>query len=111
MNFQEKMMGGGSCGCENSGGNEFNPMEMCQKMMSAINQSSELATFTTPEIRGLFEEWAQQIDAEILNFIKENPSTTPGNIANHLKISENSAIYIVSRLAQKGKVSLKIEKG
>lgn len=113
----KQMMGGGSMmemmgmmmGKDEDKEN-FNPMEMCQKMMSSIGKSSEMATFATPEVRGLFEEWVQQIDEEILNFIKEKNTTDPEQIAAHLKISKNSVIYFLSRLAQKGKISLKVDK-
>jgi len=88
----------------------FNSMEMCKKMMSSISQSSEIATFATPEVRQLFEEWVQQVDDEILNLIKENSPITPEEISEKLKISKDSVIYFLSRLAQKGKIDLNIGK-
>ena len=87
----------------------FNPMEMCKKMMNSISQTSEIASFATPEVRGLFEEWAQQIEEEILSFIKEKGSIHPQEIAAHLKISKESVHYFLSRLAQKAKIQLKVE--
>jgi Mn-dependent DtxR family transcriptional regulator len=60
-------------------------------------------------VRGLFEGWAQQIEEEILSFIKEKESIHPEEIAAHLKISKESAHYFLSRLAQKGKIQFKVE--
>ncbi|HBE78771.1 MAG TPA: hypothetical protein DDW65_13495 [Firmicutes bacterium] len=126
MGFKEKMtesmmgkkMGEGSsmmdmmnsmcCGGEDSS-DGFNPMDMCKKMMSSINQSSELATFATPEIRGLFEEWVGQLDNEVLDFVKKTKLTNPDQVAAHLKISKDSAVYLLSRLAQKGKISFSVK--
>ena len=88
----------------------FNSMDMCKKMMSTISQSSEIATFATPEVRQLFEEWVQQVDEEIMNLIQKNDSISPDKIAQELKISKNSVIYFLSRLAQKGKISLDIKR-
>lgn len=88
----------------------MNMMDMCQKMMSAMVQTNEIATFATPEVRQLFEDWVQQVDEEILSFIMDGGSTDPEQIAAHLKISKSSAIYFLSRLAQKGKISIKVDK-
>lgn len=68
-----------------------------------------MATFATPEIRGLFEEWVEQLDAEVLDFVKETKSTQPEALAAHLKLSKESAVYLLSRLAQKGLVSIEIK--
>lgn len=86
------------------------PMSMCQKMMSNISRSNDLATFATPEIRGLFEDWVRQIEEELIQFVEKNNTTDPKQIADHFKISEESAVYFLSKLAQKGRVSMKVEK-
>jgi hypothetical protein len=98
------MMGSMCCGDEGPEG--FNPMEMCHNMMSSISQSNEMAAFATPEIRGLFEEWVQQLDLEVLEFVKTVKSTDPEALASYLKLSKESAIYLLSRLAQKGTISI-----
>lgn len=90
-------------------GDGESPMSMCHKMMSNISHSNDLATFATPEIRGLFEEWVQQLDKEVLDFVKETKATNPDQLAAHLKLSKESAIYLLSRLAQKGSVSVAVK--
>ena len=90
-------------------GDGESPMSMCQKMMSNISRSSELATYATPEIRGLFEEWIAQLDNEVLDFVKKTKSTDPDQVAAHLKISRESAVYLLSRLAQKGIISFSVQ--
>lgn len=114
-NMMPKMMGGGSmmemmrscCGGDESEG--FNPMDMCRKMMTSINHSSELATYATPEIRGLFEEWIAQLDNEVLEFVKKNKLINPEDVAEYLKISKDSAVYLLSRLAQKGTITFSVQ--
>jgi RNA binding exosome subunit len=100
MSMMSSMMGGDS---------EGEGMGMCEKMMNSMNQSRELATFATPEIRGLFEEWVLQLDNEVIELIKKTKSTSPEEVANHLKISKDSAVYIISRLAQKGILSVTVK--
>lgn len=109
-NMMGSMMKSMMSGKHESGDSGFNPMDMCRKMMSTIAQSSEIATFATPEVRQMFEDWAQQVDEEILNYVNESGSVDPEEIAAHLKISKNSVIYFLSRLAQKGKLNIKVEK-
>jgi predicted HTH transcriptional regulator len=107
-----QMMGGGSFMSrmmQDHDGNGESPMSMCHKMMSNISRSNELATYATPEIRGLFEEWIAQLDAEVLDFVKQTQSTNPEKLAEHLKLSKDSAIYLLSRLAQRGKVSMELK--
>jgi hypothetical protein len=119
MGMMGAMMGGKSpmkdmmnC-CDDSGegsDEDLNPMEMCTQMMSSMRQSSEIATFATPEIRNLFEEWVRQIEEEIEQYIAKNATIEPEIISSHFKISKDSAIYFLSRLAQKGKITINVKK-
>jgi hypothetical protein len=87
----------------------FNPMEMCIKMMSKMEKSSDLAAYATPEVRALFEEWAEQIENEILDFIRANNNPAPDKIAEHFKLSKNSVNFFLTKLSQKGKINIKAE--
>lgn len=110
MDMMHTMCGRGANDKDSDKKEGFDPMDMCEKMMSSISRNSEIATFATPEVRQLFEEWVQQVDDEILNLINDNASISPEEIAGKLKISKNSVIYFLSRLAQKGKINLDIGK-
>jgi len=114
--MMKSMMGGGSMpemmkrmmkGMKHGEG--FNPMDMCQKMMSSVGKSSEMAAYATPELRGLFEEWLAQMEDEILQFIRENGTADAQKTAEHFKLSKESAAYCLSRLAQKGRITIKAE--
>ncbi len=85
------------------------PWDMCRKMMANIGKTADLAAFATPEVRGLFEEWAAQIEEEILQCIKESGTTETGQIAARFKLSVNSVNYFLTRLSRQGKISLKAE--
>ncbi len=118
MNMMGMMMGGkGPMGMKRAGEETAGettvqpemPWDMCKKMMSSISRSSELATFATPEVRQLFEEWAGQIEEEIVAYIKDSKISDTEKIAEHFKLSRESVSYFLSRLAQKGKIRLKAE--
>jgi hypothetical protein len=106
MNMMSMMMGDKN---STEGQNEM-PWDMCKKMMSSMNKTSELATFATPEVRQLFEEWSAQIEEEIMNYIRESKTNETEKIAEHFKLSQNSVAYFLTRLASKGKINLKAQK-
>jgi hypothetical protein len=104
MGMMESMMSGkGEAG-------EFNPMDMCKKMMGTMGQSRESGVFATPEIRTLFEDWARQMDDELLGLLDAGAPADLDQLAARLKISKESLIVFLSRLAQKGKISLRPER-
>ncbi len=89
----------------------FMPMDMCGEMISSIRQSHRIATMATPEVQALFEDWVEQIEQEMLNYLKGKDSTEIKDIAEHFKISKDSAYYFLTKLAQKGKIKLNVKKG
>jgi len=100
------------CGGKTDSGGQAegaNPMDMCRKMMGAIGRTADLAVYATPEVRGLFEEWAAQVEEEILQFVREAKTADADQIASRFKLSKDSAKYFLSSLARKGKVTLKVE--
>jgi hypothetical protein len=117
-----KMMGGGGAedkmhhpmiGMMNMmmGGKEgeagFNPMDMCKKMMGGMGQNRHAEQMTTPEIQTLFEEWARQMDSEVLGLIESGKEIKIDDMAAQLKISRDSLIFFLNRLARQGKIDLK----
>jgi len=81
-------------------------MQMSQQMAGAITESASMASFATPEVRGLFEEWAKAVEEEIITFLKEKGSSKPSEIAAKLKISEESALYFIGKMAREKKVKI-----
>ncbi len=88
----------------------FMPMEMCKDMMSSLHQSHRVANLATPEVQGLFEDWVEQIEQEMVDYLKNKDSVEVHEVANHFKISKESTYYFLTRLAQKEKIKLKVNK-
>jgi len=103
MEMMSKMMG------SEGKGEGFNPMDMCGKMMSYMHENRKLSTLATPEVQGLFEDWAEQIEEEVVEFIKDKKDFNVDQVAEQFKISKDSAYYFLTRLAQKGKIDLKFD--
>ncbi len=104
MEMCAQMMGDGEKG------EGFNMMEMCGRMMSKKHKGHKVSTLATPEVQGLFEDWAEQIEAEVLESFKNKEDIKIDEVAAQFKISKDSAYYFLTRLAQKGKINLKFDK-
>lgn len=86
----------------------FNPGEMCRDMLSSLKDSQRLAVLATPEVQGLFEDWVEQIEQEILDYMKDRDTADISKISKHFKISKDSAYYFLTRLAQKGRLKINV---
>lgn len=75
-------------------------------MTGAVIEIGKMASFATPEVRGLFEEWVKAVEEEVLTFLKEKGSSNPTKIAAKLKISEESVLFLISKLAREGKLKI-----
>ncbi|RPI72033.1 MAG: hypothetical protein EHM45_22725 [Desulfobacteraceae bacterium] len=110
MGMMASMMGRKTAG-ENKGEETSEmPFDMCRKMMGSIGRSSELASYATPELRGLFEEWLSQIEEEIKGDIEKAGSADPAELAQKYKLGKESIHFILGKLAQKDKINIKAEK-
>jgi hypothetical protein len=83
-----------------------NPLEMSRELIAAISHSYELATYSTPELRTLFNDWLSEIENEIMEFLKDRQRVDPDEVAEHLRIGRESAIFIISKLAREGKINM-----
>lgn len=85
---------------------EFNPMAMCQAMMTSVSKSAEMAAYATPEVQTLFEEWARSVAEEILTALKAGDQMDLNQLAGQLKISPESTLYFLGKLVREGKATI-----
>jgi hypothetical protein len=107
MGMMEMMMGGGKMNGSSGGENKM-PWDMCKDMMSGIKETANTAKFATAELRGLFDEWCQQIEHEILTFISEKNSIDVQELSEKFSLSEESIKYLLGRLANKNLIDFKL---
>ncbi len=88
------------------GTKDFNPMAMCQAMVTSVSKSAEMAAYATPEVRTLFEEWAQSVEREVLAALKARGPMDLAALAATLKISPDSALCFLGKLVRDGKVAI-----
>lgn len=84
-------------------------MGMCAEMLTAMQKTTSMAAFATPELHTLFGEWMENLESEALAAIKEKGQMDAAALAAALKISEESAIHLAANLASKGKAGLRIQ--
>ena len=95
--MMQKMMGGMK---------DFNPMAMCQAMVTSVATSAEMAAYATPEVRGLFEEWSTTVGEEIVAALKAQGETDLNQLSAQLKISPESVLYFLGKLVREGRASI-----
>ena len=82
-------------------------MNMGQQVMGSITETAKMATFATPELRGLFEEWTKVVEGEILGLLKDKGLSHPSEIAAKLKLSEESVLFLIGMMAREGRLKIK----
>jgi hypothetical protein len=86
------------------------PWDMCKKMMGNIGKYSELASYATPELHQLFEEWLSQINEEVVETVQKEGKADPEALSGKFKLSNESIHFILGKLAQEGKINIKAER-
>lgn len=111
MNIMPKMMGNGMSMmkkmCHQMMGNNM----FAQEKRNAYKENKDCCagenketTYATPEIKNLFEDWVCQVQEEIDKYRKENKNGSKKEIAEYMKISEESLEYFIKDM--KSDVSL-----
>lgn len=84
-------------------------MGMCAEMLTAIKRTSDLAAFSSPELHGLFSDWLVEMEDKAASHVKENGAVDLPSLARALGIGDESATYLLARLAKDGKILLRAE--
>jgi hypothetical protein len=79
---------------------------MSKEVLSSINHSYELASYATPELRGLFHDWLGEIELRVIDFVSRRNRVDPQELAAHFKLTTESIIFILGKLAREGKVTM-----
>jgi hypothetical protein len=80
-------------------------MTMCTEMMAATRQTTALAVFATPELHDAFGDWLKSVEVKAAEIIAKG-ETDSVSLAAALNIGEETANYILGRLARSGSVTL-----
>lgn len=104
MNVMPKMMGNGMSMmkkmCQMMGSNmlDDSQKDMCGEGASSCcgdSKESKANDYATAEIKSLFDDWVLQVQEEISRYQKENKNASRKDIAEYLKISEESLNFFL----------------
>ncbi|MDA8161348.1 MAG: hypothetical protein M0022_00360 [Desulfobacteraceae bacterium] len=79
---------------------------MSKEVIAAISHTYELASYSTSELRSLFDDWLGAIEQLVIGFVNRQKKADPDEIATHLNLQRTSAIFVLSKLAREGKVTM-----
>ncbi len=79
---------------------------MSKEVLAAISHTYELASYSTPELRSLFNDWLEEIERLVVTYVNDRNKADPHEIAAHFKLKRDSVIFIMSKLAREGKITM-----
>ena len=85
-------------------GEGVDPTQMCQSLVDKVAQSKQLMAMTDPDLLVLFEDWFEELEAEIISLTKKHGPVDPGELAEKTGLSLRGATFLFSKLKREGKV-------
>jgi DNA-binding MarR family transcriptional regulator len=80
------------------------PTKMCQSLVEKVVQSRQLSAVADSEVLVLFESWLEELESEVIAFIKKTNSKDPTDLAEELGLSRSGADFLVTKLKREGKI-------
>ncbi len=77
---------------------------MCQSLVNKVAQSEQLSAMTDPDVLVLFEDWLEELEAEVLSMIREYGLEDEQNPANTLGLSRRGTKFLLSKMSREGKI-------
>jgi hypothetical protein len=81
------------------------PKDMCRKVVTTLDQYAQLESLAIPHIRSLFIDWMEELEGEVLAFIRKARLAKPENLTDQFRISRQGAEFLLGKLKQEGKIS------
>ena len=79
------------------------PTKMCQTLVNRVAASRQLQAVSNPEIIGLFEDWLDELEEEVMASVRGG-AVTPKQLAPQLSLSLAGADFLLTKLKQEEKI-------
>ena len=86
----------------------MSPVDVSKEVLTAISHTYTLASYATPELKTLFNDWLLEIERMVTEFVRERKRVDPGEVAHRFKLQRDSVIFILSKLTREGRISMQI---
>jgi len=80
------------------------PTQMCQNLVEKVAQSKQLSAMVDPEVLVLFENWLEELESEVVSFVKKTGSSDSTELAEELGLSRSGATFIITKLKRENKL-------
>lgn len=80
------------------------PTQMCQNLVKKVAQSKQLSAVVDPEVLILFENWLEELESEVISFVKKSGSPDPLDLAEELGLSRSGAKFLIAKLKRESKL-------
>ncbi len=77
---------------------------MCQRLVDRVAQSRQLMAVADPDLLGLFEDWLDELEDEVVS-LAQREALSPRELAAKLGLSRRGATFLLSKLQREGKLS------
>ena len=88
-------------------GEGVDPTQMCQSLVDKVAQSKQLMAITDPEILVLFEDWLEELEAEVVSLSKTHSGLSADHLTSKLGLSRRGATFLMSKLQREKKLQEK----
>jgi anthranilate phosphoribosyltransferase len=78
---------------------------VCQKLVGRVAQAQQLMAVADPELLALFEEWLDELEAEVISLVQGQAALTARDLAAKCGLSHRGATFLLSKLQREGKLS------
>ncbi len=80
------------------------PTQMCQDLVERVAQSKQLSAVADPEVLVLFESWLEELESEVVSYVKKSASLDPADLADELGLSRSGANFLLTKLKREAKL-------
>jgi len=77
---------------------------MCQTLVHKVAQSKQLMAVTDPDILVLFESWLDELEEEVVTWMRHHPGSEAADLAEHLGLSRSGAAFMAAKLHRENKI-------
>ncbi len=85
-------------------GEGVDPTKMCQGLVDKVARSKQLRSVTDPELLILFEDWLEELEEEVMEFIRQHPDSKAEDLSNNLGFSHSGATFLLAKLRREQKI-------
>jgi hypothetical protein len=79
------------------------PTKMCQSLVDKVAQSKQLMAVAHPEVLGLFEDWLEELEEEVVLLAAKGP-LTPESLSDRTGLSRVGAEFILTKLHREQRI-------